>query len=168
MQNTKATPAIATTPKGAAKGAAKAPVLGKAASTKGMATNAKAPAAVVAGVPQCLNAGHFVAVQRLANPKAVNSQAHNNYAALLALVAKHGNGKFTVAQWAAVVQRASDLGYNTFTGGKGPRGKMFVTCHATQAQALAACPKAPKAAAPKAPKAKAPAAAPAAAPAVQG
>lgn len=162
MQNMLNTTAIATT---ATTATTKAPVATKATTkapavlTKGTTPagtakpQAPALAGKLAGLPQAMAPGAFVAVHMLANPKAQGSGAHNRYAALLALVAKHGNGKFTAAQWAAVVQRASDLRYNTGTNGY---GKAFVTTHATQALALAAlAPKAPKAT--KAPKAKAPA-----------
>ena len=139
-QATKATKATATATKATAKAKGTAP--------HGTAT-AQAPALAgkAAGLPLHLNGGHFVVVVQLANPKAAGSMAYNNYAALLALVAKHGNGKFTCAQWAAVVQRASDLRYNTGHNGK---GKAFVAVYPTQALALAAL--APKAAKPKAAK----------------
>lgn len=166
-----ATATKATTTKATAtKATTKATTKGAAVAVKGTAQHgtakAQAPALAgkLAGLPQTMAAGHFVAVHALANPKAQGSGAYNRYAALLALVAKHGNGKFTCAQWAAVVQRASDLRYNTGANGY---GKAFVTVHATQALALAAI--APKATKAKAPKAKAAPAtpAPAATPAAQ-
>lgn len=145
-----------------AKATGKAAPAPKAANTTGSATTKAAAPALpgkVFGLPVGMAPAAFVAVHTLANPKAQGSRAHNSYAALLALVAKHGNGKFSAAQWAAAVGRASDLRYNTNNGGKGGRGKPFVTTHATQALALAALAPVAKA---KAPKAKAPKAAPAA------
>ena len=89
-------------------------------------------------MPQTMQSGHFVVVATLVNPKAAGSGAHGRYAALLALVAKFGNGRFTAAQWAGVVGRASDLRYNTATNGY---GKAFAAVYPTAAAAAAAVAK---------------------------
>lgn len=150
---TKATKAATTTKAATAKATTKGAAIVVAGTNKAGTSKAQAPAVAgkVMGLPASFAPGNFVAVHVLANPKAQGSGAFNRYAALLALVAKHGNGKFTCAQWAAVVQRASDLRYNTATNGY---GKAFVTTHTTQALALAAiAPKVAKVAKPKAAKA---------------
>lgn len=166
--NATTTATTAAAPKAPRKGkaAAAAPAKGKAAPAPKAATTApngttKAGAQAlpgkVQGLPVGMAPGAFVVVHTLQNPKQPGSGAHNRYATLLALVAKHGNGKFTAAMWAGAVGRASDLRYNTNNGAKGGWGKPFATTHATQAAALAALapatPKAPR-------KVKAPAPAP--------